>query len=237
MRGQRPSSYVWTGSGWGLATMSPLFSCLFTASWYFPQFELVYGAKSFQWDGETADCAGRGCRVITRCKWSCTLLPELSPSLSYRPVRCAVSQVRVDRVSVDTVSSHPSSLEVWKYSVTRPPPPPPLPPLPPPPPLSFQNYLSISDKQLHQRRGLRSVNTELPDMIHQWDAVNNTGSLQPSPSAATETRVALAIILSWFETHMLMKRLKMLFNGFCLFYVTEWISLTPFCRTAHSCTR
>ena len=76
---------------------------------------------------------------------------------------------------VDTASSHPSSLEVWKYSVTRPPPLPPPPP--PPPPRSFQNYLSICDKQLHQKMGLSSVNTELADMIHQWDsAVNNTYS-------------------------------------------------------------
>lgn len=53
------------------------------------------------------------------------------------------------------------SLKVWKYSVIGPPSPPPLP---------FTNYLSVSDKQPHQKRGFSHVNTEL---IHQWDALSS----------------------------------------------------------------
>lgn len=37
-------------------------------------------------------------------------------------LRSAVSWVKGYRVRLDTESSHPSSLEVWEYSVTRPPP-------------------------------------------------------------------------------------------------------------------
>lgn len=38
------------------ATIRPLFSCLFIASWYFPQFQLVYGVKKdlVHWDVGTA---------------------------------------------------------------------------------------------------------------------------------------------------------------------------------------
>lgn len=130
----------------------------------------------FLWDSETKNVLER-CHVITHCKLSHLLLPKLL-FFSFcfffvGPLCYAVSQVKVCRVRVDTVSSHPSSLEVWKYSVTRP---------PPSPPFSFQNYLSISDKQLHQKTGLSSVNTELPDTIHQWDALCSKYSLQDATS-------------------------------------------------------
>lgn len=58
-------------------------------------------------------------------------LPETLPLFSalflfLKPDLCsAVSRVKVHRVRLDTASSHPSSLEVWKYSASRPPPPPP----------------------------------------------------------------------------------------------------------------
>lgn len=144
--------------------MRPLFCCLFTASRYFPQFEPVYGAKSVKnvsssgivklgnvLDGETSCNNPSANEAVISCQGFLFI--------KQRPLCYAVSQVKVCKVSLDIVSSHPSSLEVWKYSVTRPP------PFPPPPP--FQNDLSISDKQLHQSRGPSSVNTELLDTIHQ----------------------------------------------------------------------
>lgn len=129
---------------------------------------------SFQWDSESANVL-EGYHVIYPLQMKLS-----SPAKTLFLACYAVSQVKVYRVRVDTVSSHPSSLEVWKYSVTRPPP-------PTPPPLSFQNYPSIPDKQLHKKRGLRSVNTELLDMIHQWDfAVNNSRPLKDAISAKIE---------------------------------------------------
>ncbi len=148
---------------WGLCFLA----CLLQADIFHNLSWFMVWKHFFQWDSETAN-ALEGCHVITQCKLSRLLLPKLSLSFFFfiaRPLCYAVSQVKVCRVRVDTVSSHPSSLEVWKYSLTRPPPP------PPPPPLSFHNYLSISDKQLHQKTELSSVNTELPDMIHQWEAL------------------------------------------------------------------
>lgn len=178
MRGWRLSSYIWTEAGlqeqqWDLC----FHACLLRADIFHNLSWFMVWKRFFQWDSETANVLEL-CHVVTQRKWSRLLLPKRSLSLFLvfvaRSLCYAVSQVKVYRVMVDTVSSHPSSLEVWKYSVTRP---------PPPPPLSFQNYLSISDKQLHQKTGLSSVNTELPDMIHQWDsAVNNTYSLQDTIS-------------------------------------------------------
>lgn len=43
----------------------------------------------------------------------------------------------------------------------------------------FQNYLSISDKQLHQQKGLRSVNTKLHDVIHRGDTLSSKHPLLP----------------------------------------------------------
>lgn len=157
MRGQSETLFVYLARElqWGLCFPACLLASFHNLSWF------MVWKRFFQRDSETAYVLD-GCHVIIQSKWSRPILPKLS-FFSCRPLCYVVSWVKVYRVRVDTVSSHPSSLEVWKYSVTRPP--------PPPPPLSFQNYLSISDKQLHQKTGLSSVNTELPDMIHQSDAV------------------------------------------------------------------
>lgn len=79
----------------------------------------------FQWDSETANVLEER-HEITLCKWSRFLLPRALFQLDLCAMLCHRSKFMGSgwtlRPTQQPVSSHPSSLEVWKYSVTAPPP-------------------------------------------------------------------------------------------------------------------
>lgn len=121
--------------------MWPLFSCLSTASRYFPQFELVYGVKTFP----PADEAAVSCPPNLKLHVGAALCHRSKFAGSGRTLRPCI---------------HLHSLDVWKHSVARPPSSDPS-----------TNSLSISDKQQQQKRSFSRVKAAQPDMIHRWFAL------------------------------------------------------------------
>lgn len=163
---------LWNRLQWGLCFLA----CLRHAEIFHNLSWFMVWKCFFQWDSETANVL-EGCHVISQCKWSHLLLPKLSVFflffffLSKASVLCCVTGQSLQGQGGHWVltSVFIRGLEVLSDQTSS----------------SFfsKNYLSVSDKQLHQKTGLSSVNTELPDIFHQGDsAVNNTHPLEDAIS-------------------------------------------------------